>query len=231
MVEQGKKSLPLSVIIWGMIAILLFAGLLLPPISLGERLFGSDYIRLDERNSQVDHPDGLTLAIDSALSSKQLEVKLDSIPQLDVSSGTVTEEWQAAAAALPVDLELKSPLYGIAFKDDASPSVQLDIAIPNDAEPYSLLDLYAWNGTEWYWIPREIDVTADKIHIALDHTPKAVAVLQAGQKTPAVEMLLGEGASLPFKLSSMVTGVHPAGLILGPGSVRRFKSPMTSMMP
>ncbi len=217
MVEQGKKPLPLSVIIWGMIAILLVAGLLLPPISLGERLFGTDYVRLDADNSRADHPDGLTLVVDTTMSSDRLQVKLDSIPQLDVSSGAVTEEWQAAAAALPADLVLKSPLYGIAFKDDVDPPVQLDIAIPNNAEPYSLLDLYVWNGTEWYWIPSQLDTATDTIHVALDRAPKAVAVLQAEPKTPAVEVLLGDGVSLPFKLSTMVTGVHPVGLILGPG--------------
>ena len=219
MVKEGKKRLPASVILWGMVAILVIAGLLLPPVSLGNRLFSTDYVRLDANSNRVDHPDGLTLAVDPALLSDRVEVKLSSVPRLDVSGGAVPEEWQTAAAALPADLSLKSPLYGITFKDETKPPVLLDIAIPNDAEPHMLLDLYAWDGSEWQWVPSQLDAAADSIHIVLDRAPQAVAVVQAGSQTPVVGMLLGQGTTLSFQLSGLVTEVYPAGLLLGPGGV------------
>ena len=33
--------------------------------------------------------------------------------------------------------------------------IDLKIPIPNEAEPYSTLDLYAWNGQSWAWIPSQ----------------------------------------------------------------------------
>lgn len=220
MVEPIQKRSPAaSILLWAMVAILIIAGVLLPPISLGKRLFQSGYVRLDSDAAQTSHPDGLWLDVSSAQLDKALRVKLESVPRLEFVSGVASEDWQAAARAWPPHLTLKSPLYSIAFQDEAAPPVHLELSIPNESEPYSLLDLYAWDGAAWRWVPSRLDLATDRIMSDLDRAPQAIVVVQAGAQDPMIGMFAGEGEVLPPEMRGMVTALYPTGLALGPGGV------------
>jgi len=214
--QSAKRSPLASILLWGMVAVLVIVGLLLPPISLGKRLFPTDFVKLDAENALARHPDGLELRADPALLDKPVRVQLDAISRQDFSGGNLPDEWQAAAHALPAHLSLKSPVYGISFKTEFNQPVHLEVAIPNEAEPYSLLDLYGWNGSEWQWLPSQLDVTADKVRADLAHAPQAVAVVRAGAQTPTIGMVAEQGDSLPLETSGLVTELYPTTLFLGP---------------
>jgi hypothetical protein len=192
---------------------------LLPPVSLGKRLFKTDYTRLDGNNGQAIHPDGITLRMDRALLDDPRYVKLESIPRADFAAGKVADEWLAATGALPPYLTLKGPVYGISFRDDILPPVHLELVIPNDAEPYSLLDVYAWTGDQWQWVPSQLDVGADRIVTYLESAPRALGVVQAGARPPSVGMIVNPDDQLPPEAGGVVTDLYPAGLVLGPGGV------------
>lgn len=216
-IQKRFRMPPASVLLWVMVAVLVVVGLLLPPISLGKRLFGSDFVRLDSSSSKAAHPDGITLIMDRALLDDARYVKLVSIPRAEFASESVAGEWQAAAGALPGYLTLKSPVYGISFREDIRPPIHVDIAIPNDAEPYSLLDLYAWTGDQWQWVPSEVDAVADKVSADLESAPQALAVVQVGQRGLSVGMTAAQDDQLPLESQGIVDDLYPAGVVLGPG--------------
>ena len=219
MAEQSQKRSLAPALLWGMIAVLIVVGLLSPPISLVKRLFHTDFARLDADGARVAHPDGIELSVDPALLDDPIYVQLGSVPRLLFTGDAIPEEWQPAARALPAHLVLKSPVFSIDFRGDANPPVLLDISIPNDAEPNYLLDLYAWDGDQWQWVPSQLDLATDKITVALDQAPQAIGVVQAGAPTPTVGLLLEQDESLHPEIGGLVTEIYPAGLFLGPGGL------------
>jgi uncharacterized protein YgiM (DUF1202 family) len=195
------------------------AGLFLPPISLGSRLFSSEYTRLTAESSQMVYPDGFTMQVDADALEETVRARLDSIPRADFVVGSVAEAWQPAAQSLPSQLTLKSPVYLIETSGEAVAPVDLAVPIPNDAEPYSLLDLYAWYGDAWHWVPSRVDAASDRITFRLGRFPQALAVFQAGQLVPLVGMSAEPGDVLPPEAVGLVTELYPAGLYLAPGGL------------
>ena len=216
--SQNKSSLP-TIILFVMVAILVVAGLLLPPISLGERLFQSGYERLGADTPQLSHPDGLVLSADAASLSESVRVKLESIPQVEFVSGQVPEGWEEAVSTLPPYVSVKSPVYSIELQDDVDLPVHLAVGIPNDSEPYYLLDLYTWDGTSWQWAPSELDLPADTIVTDLATVPRAVVVVQAVGRALVIGMSADPGEMLPPEVSGLVTELYPGGLYLGEAGV------------
>ncbi len=214
---RRKRSPLASLLLWGMVAVLVILGLLLPPVSLGQRLFRSDFTRLDAGNPQASHPDGLELVVDPTQLDGSVRVKLDALPRDHVLGGQVPDSWQAAVRALPDYLKLLSPLYGIEFDQDASPAVTLKVVIPNDAEPYRLLDLYSWDGTQWAFLAHTRDLATDRMVSGPGAPPKAVAAFQAGPLTPVVAMSADQADSLPPETTGVVGELHSVGVSLGPG--------------
>ena len=72
--SQKRSSLP-TVLLFITVAVLVIAGLLLPPISLAERLFKTGYSRLSADTTQLTHPDGLVLSADAASLSESVRVR------------------------------------------------------------------------------------------------------------------------------------------------------------
>ncbi len=214
--HNQRRSPLASALLWVMVVVLVVAGLLLPPISLGKRLLNSDFVKLDADNARVSHPDGFSLAVDPALLAKAVRVKLDSVPRLNVVDGQSPEDWREAAAALPTYLVLKSPLYGIAFEDETDLPAHVEVVIPNEAEPYRLLDMYAWDGSAWHWVPSTVDSAGGLVVADLTSTPKALALLQATALSPVVGMSANLGESVPPETGGLVTELYPAGMALGP---------------
>ncbi|MBN1315297.1 MAG: hypothetical protein JXA42_07510, partial [Anaerolineales bacterium] len=220
MEESSKKrsSLP-TIVLLGMVGVLVIVGLLLPPISLGKRLFKTDYVRLDADITQVVHPDGLVLIVDAALLKDSIRVKLDSIPRADFVADKVPEAWQDAVGKIPSTLILKSPFFIIESKDDLDVPIRLEIDIPNDSEPYNLLDVYAWEGGEWIWTSSQLDTTTQKISARFSVPPDGIAVFQAGSTPLTIGLGADPGEAFPAEASGVVSELYPAGLYLGPNGV------------
>ena len=169
-------------------AALLIAFLFLPPISLAQRIgSGGGYTVLDSETTTVEHPDGLRVSR-LADAEGRLRVKLGSVPRADLVSGAAPDGLVSAIEALPTFLTPKSPYYTIDVKSNDPVAGQLLVLIPNEAEPWEALDLYAWDADSetWTWLPTKLDRTAEVLVSDVDQLPASVLVVQSESATPKI---------------------------------------------
>ena len=197
------------------VAVLLLLFLFLPPVSLGNRLFGGGgYTVLAAENPSASHPDGLMVAVDAETESK-LRVKLESVPRADFLSDEASDSIQKARQALPSYLEPKSPYYSVNTRqnDDNQMPVELTVVIPNEAEPWETLDLYTWDGEAWSWISSELDRAEEVLVARPDAVPESVLVVQTNQAEMA--MITSAKDLPPAEYETLLTGVDLVGMTVG----------------
>jgi len=202
---------------YGAIAVLIIVALILPPISLLQRVGLAGYTTLNAENNTISHDDGLTLSVDPETFEGKLRVRLDAAPRqvfLMGDAGFVSKE---AVAALPSYLQVKSPLYQIRTRGNPGQPVTIDVVMPNDAEPWETLDLYTWSGESWEWVGSELYTEmAEHEHISAHVTdvPANLVVVQVGAITRTVSTYLEANDSLA-SAAGLLDEVNPVGMLLG----------------
>jgi len=202
-------------IVGAVLAVLVIIFLFLPPISLGQRIAGGrGYTVLDGDTTSVEHPDGLVVSRADDASGK-LRVKLSSVPRADFVSGEVEDDLAAALEALPAGLTPKSPYYAIDVKSKDPVAGRLRVVIPNEAEPWETLDLYAWNPDEgvWSWLPAQLDRTSEMLAADVASLPAGLVAVQNEGAAPKV---LAEVETWPADVAAAgVDGASVAGMLIG----------------
>ncbi|MCS7178980.1 MAG: NBR1-Ig-like domain-containing protein [Anaerolineae bacterium] len=209
--------------VYGAIAFLVIGALILPPVSLPQRLHITGYTRLSAKNPSVSHPDGITVSVNPE-DRVSLRVRLDSIPQAIFMQGSAGADLQAALAAIPLVLQVKSPFYRIQTGSRTTGPATIEVVIPNDAEPWETLDLYTWTGATWEWVGGTLDREREVLIAHVDRLPSSVVVMQTLPVIPAVGTVAsGEAVSGPA--ASLLTQVMLPGLYLGPDGMLIGRSP------
>ncbi len=214
---RGRRWLlgGLSVVI-----LLLIVALLVPKLSLAQLggAFEGGYTTLDATNLTLEHPDGLKVKLVEPVERK-VRVKLESVPQANFVAGSLPEDLLPALNILPSYLAPKSPYYRIAMRGkDVSGPARLEVVIPNAAEPWETLDLYAWDGDAWRWVPTQLDRAAEILTADVKTLPASVMVMQTGmaQQKIATE---AETFPLPATLNpapeTVLTEVNVPGILVG----------------
>ena len=201
------------------LVVIVFLALLLPSLSLAD-MFESGFTALDANNRVAEHPDGLRISLVDPVEGK-VRVKLESTPRADFVGGTLPESLQPALAGLPVNLTPKSPYYAISLRgNDVSGPAMMEIDIPNEAEPWETLDLYAWDGEAWRWLPTQLDrsVSPEVLRAAVKTLPGSVMVMQAGMPAQKIATEV-ETYPLPATLTpapeTVLTEINVPGILVG----------------
>jgi hypothetical protein len=196
------------------IAALVIIGLILPPVALPSRLgLGSGGCKtLTAKNPSLDHPDGLTVALDPT-AKVTLAIKLASIPEAKVE--TASADLKAALKALPRGYRAKGPLFQINACGTRAVPTTLTVSIPDGAEPWETLDLLAWDGKAWQWVGGHLDADNGVLVTSVKQVPQNVIVAQTtitsavvASDLPASGNVADEGAPLATIL--FVPGLLPA---------------------
>ena len=214
---QVRDQLSTGTWLYGVIGVLVIIALLLPPISLLERLGIVGYTTLNAENASVSHPDGLTLSVDPETFTDRLRVRLKSVPRLEFLEGSAGAALREAAKALPNYLVVKSPYYQIQMRGKSSQPVMIDVVVPNAAEPWETLDLYTWTGEAWEWVGSELHTEVAEhefIRARVTDVPDSVVVVQAGPITPTVSTYLGPDDNM-VAAAGVLDEINPIGLLLG----------------
>ncbi|MGC9400001.1 MAG: NBR1-Ig-like domain-containing protein [Anaerolineae bacterium] len=196
------------------IAVFLLLFLLLPPVSLAQRLFaGGGYTTLSAEEPTLSHPDGLTVALEEGIETK-MRVKLDSVPRVDFMAEDAPSALREVRSALPDHLVPKSPYYVVDVrKDEEAVPLEISAVIPNEAEPWETLDLYGWTGEAWTWLPARLDRTAETLTARVDTAPEAVLVVQTEQQ--ALALVTAAPDLPPAEYEHLLTGLDLTGLSIG----------------
>ena len=195
--------------------VLVIIGVLLPPISLLDRLTGPQYVALDAETPGLSHPDGLTLTIDPAQPGQGFAVALDAIPAESFRSGAAAQDWiPAAQDTLPPVLELASPVYTIDYEGTPPGAVVLRIEVPPGVTTYDTMDLYAYDeeSGQWEFVPSQLAEGNAAIVTDLDYIPRHVAVFLSSPPAQVVSVPLDVTQALTPEVAGVAEVVMPAGL-------------------
>mgnify|MGYP001041664765 CR=1 FL=1 len=213
-----RERLSTGAWLYGVIGVLVIVALLLPPISLLERLGIVGYTTLNTENVSVSHADGLMLSVDPEAFTSKLRVRLESVPRLEFLEGSAGAMLRKAVKALPDYLEVKSPLYQIQTRGKSSQPVMINVAVPNGAVPWETLDLYTWTGEAWEWVGSELHTEVAEhefIRAQVTGVPASLVVVQARSITPTVSVSLKPDDGPVTAAAGMLDEVNPTGLFLG----------------
>ena len=191
---------------------LIVAVLLLPPVSLLDRLQTFTYTRVGVNGGAITDPDGTIINFPAEGIISGFRAQIKSTPRTDFVEGQGGNELYEAAQNMPENLVAKSPVYHIDIRGREPAQAVVTIPIPNDSLPYETLSLYEWTGSKWQHVPAAVLAAEDKIEARLDYVPQDFMVVQTTPSVPSVTMDLGLNAQLPQGAS--VTNVAQAGLHL-----------------
>ncbi|MBZ0288037.1 MAG: hypothetical protein K8I30_10520, partial [Anaerolineae bacterium] len=204
------------------VAVLVFIGLILPPVNLlqkllGVSLFGPSYTMLNAQSNAVRTTDGgLTLVVDPADAGQDFGVALSGVNLNDFVSGSASAgAWvPSALAAVPPNLALQSNVYTLDSTGKTPGTVALNFTIPQTVGSTDIVDVYAYDAKngQWNFVPSH--VTAPGVLTAtVKSVPGQVGLFQAaplGQ--PTVLASVDAVQVLSSEVGQLATIVSPAGL-------------------
>jgi len=197
-----------------LIPLLVFSALLLPPVSLADRLLSIGYERIGRDGGAIQDPDGTQITFLPEGVDRSFRVKLNAVPRSLFLEGAAGNSLLTAAESIPPNLIMKSPFYRIQRKGVTPGAVVLTMPIPNEAEPYGTLDLYSWNGEAWEWLPNRKILAEDIIESELDYLPESVVVMQTHAVHPSVSTDYSLDVPLPDNVQDSLVEINPVGLFL-----------------
>ncbi len=197
-----------------LIPLLVLSALLLPPISLADRLLSIGYERIGRDGGAIQDPDGTQVTFLPEGVKRTFRVKLTAVPRSLFLEGAAGNSLLTAAESIPPNLIMKSPFYRIQRKGVSPEKVLISVPIPNEAEPYSTLDLYSWNGEVWEWLPNRKVIADDVIESELDYLPESIVVMQTHAINPSVSTDYAPNLPLPDNVQDSLVELNLVGLYL-----------------
>jgi hypothetical protein len=183
---------------------------------LTKRLAEGGYTVLGEGILSVADPDGTQFTVLPEGLAGTLKAKLTTIPRLDFLDGTAGEDLLPAAESIPSFLEIRSPLYRLALRGARPTAALLTIPIPNGVEAPEWLDVYAWTGAGWSWVPSEVFTAEDLIIAELHDTPEQFDFVVAETRAlPPVVSADLVGTAVPEAATGVVVELNPRALTVG----------------
>lgn len=193
---------------------LIVIGLFLPPISLGDRLFGEQYAMLNATSNATQTDDGsMKLIVNPTDPGREFGVRFDTVGLNEFLSGTQSVDWaNTARASAPPYLALQSAVYTIETTGTAPTQTTLEVALPGSASP-DVLDLYGWyaGSAQWRFIPSQVN-SAGSLTARVRTVPDGVALFQASPLDPVVVATVDLGQTLINDVASLATIIAPAGM-------------------
>ncbi|MCK6578962.1 MAG: hypothetical protein L6Q98_12735 [Anaerolineae bacterium] len=193
--------------------VLLVVGLLLPPISLLQRVTGPRYTLLTAEANAV-REGALTVAVFGDDPGAEFGVALSAVPQQDFAAAASSADGalRTAFQALPVSAEPISDLFSLATTGTAPERVALSLEIADPTAPADLIDLYGYDPQtrEWRFIPAAL--AGSSLVAAVDALPAQLAVLRVSGAPKTILAEVDVDQVLAAQVAEMATIVAPAGL-------------------
>ncbi len=194
-----------------LVTILVIVGLFLPPISLLDKLLGSQYTMLNAEGNGVA-VEGMSFVVDAQALQGEFGVQLNSVALNSFTSGTGADWVPAAQAAIPPYLALQSAVYRVETTGQAPDTVNVSVDLPATVGNHDLLDLYTWDteSNEWTFVPSEDTDTA--LIAALETVPDAIALFQSSPPEQPAILVAVDNEPLTNDVANLASIITPAGM-------------------
>ncbi len=207
------------VAIYALAAILLLCGLWLPPISLGNRLFHLNYPLVTANGGSVQADNGATLTIPQGALTGKLRLLMTAVDPGDpaASKGPIAE----ALKVVPANLQVLGPLYRFDAHGGQPQTAALAAPMPNGLgadgldTPTDALDLYAWTGTAWEWLPSATLADTAQVKATLSGVPQLVAFMESKPQGLQIGVSAPDIAAVNAAPLDLASELYIAGLSLG----------------
>jgi uncharacterized protein YraI len=208
-----------GIVYFAIIPVLVVLALLLPPISIVQRISGLGSTRITEAGGVVSDPDGSQVIITPGAASRPFRATLSSVPRITFLEGSAGGDLKEAAAAIPTRLMAKSPFYQLKVSGEVPSQSTWVMPIPNDSEPYETLDLYTWDAPtqSWQWLPHRVIPEDDQVESRLNAVPLSAMIVQTNPEPSLISADAAEAKALPAEALGALAQIHPTGLQLGDG--------------
>ncbi|MGQ9684556.1 MAG: hypothetical protein ACUVX9_18685 [Anaerolineae bacterium] len=193
-----------------LVPVLLFTALWLPPISLGVRLFHLDYPLLTRDGGSVAADNGAQLTVAPGALSGQLRLLLQVINTGDPAAGKGSTA--EALKAVPANLHVRGPVYTLAAYGALPTSAVFTAPLPADVAGRDSLDLYAWTGQAWQWLPAAFSDTQVQGH--LSGMPRLLAVMETNPQGLVVGVGAPDTAAVDAAPLDLAAELYLGGLSL-----------------
>jgi len=195
---------------------LLLCSLWLPPVSLGARLFHTNLPQITAKGGVVGQEGGAQLAVAAGALSGQMRLGLRTVPLDSPQAG----QGDAAKAikAVPANLQLLgSMVFFDAYGSQPSEAVfRAPLDAPDQAS-VEALDLYAWDGKQWHWVPSRALLDAQQIEATLTSIPRALATVQVQPQALAIGVGAPDSAAVNAAPLDVASELCLSGLTLADG--------------
>jgi spore germination protein YaaH len=208
-VEGRLSGCMINALVVGLVLLVL----VLPPISLVDRIMGIGYERIGVNGGSISK-EGLELNFPPEGLSRAFRVQAEVIPRSEFLEGAAGNTLIQAAENIPPNLTLRSPYYRLRWRGTPPEAVFARVPLPRDIEDVNTADLYAWNGEAWAWLPNLKMPTERVIETTLDDLPQSFVVMSTYPVNPSVATDYRAGTVLPDNLSDTIVELNPVGLYL-----------------
>ncbi len=200
------------------IPLLLIAALLLPPISVVQRINDMGATQITEEGGVIQDADGTQVIFPPGTVAEPFRAQLSAVPRVTFLEGSAGKNLLPAAKAIPSDrLIAKSPFYQLDLRGATPTQSTWVVPIPNDSEPYETLDVYTWESANqhWQWLPHNIISEDDLVESKSPGVPASIMVMQTNPQPALASLDLKQAKDLTSDGRSVLAEVHPTGLQLG----------------
>ena len=196
-----------------LIPALIILGLILPPISLPERILDFGYRTVNANGSDFTDKDGTLLSVSPAgmASIGTTKLKFNSVPRQTFLDKKAGDDLAKALNAFPPSLDLKSPVYQIDVKGASPTEAFFTSPVPNDSDPVTTLDFYAWDGMKWDFMPGRF-FPDDQGEATLQTLPRAIVIVQTKATPPTISAEMTAAGDIPAAANAALVEVNPLGL-------------------
>ncbi len=186
---------------------LLLCSLWLPPISLGVRVFHTDYPLISRNGGSVGLDGGARLTVEKGALSGQLRLLLKPL-------NTTERAVAPSLKAVPGGLAVRGQLYRFAAYGSRPKEALFVAPLPADATNPDALDLYAWTGRSWQWVPSVVSAGERQIKATLTAIPRMLATMETAPRGLAVGIVAPEVAAVNAAPLDLASELYVAGLSL-----------------
>jgi hypothetical protein len=174
---------------------------------------GPTYLPLTTDNPVASLSEGLTVSVNPALMPADFGVQLSAVPAETFMQGQAGKDWAAARDTLPASLQLKSGLFQIKTRGTLPEQLFISVSAPAGLDP-AVLDLYAWNGTRWEFLPSRAQ--GGQLVASVSQPPSALGLFESAPQPPLAFTLVRPGQSLSQVAAEASNAVLLQGVLLQP---------------